>query len=244
MLLASLDVRAGAADVMFGVAANINAMSPMVMAGIQSSADMAIARINGQTSIGVTRINSETSKYLADLQMETSFSQLATTWNINALNQTAATDRLALQLRELSAARQDNLSLTREKMGMEWTFNLQRILLAYRQADDNAQLARIALSAQLVQAGLSTDAPAASSASKIEVSRVIQKRDSSLGSISSARLSMVKRAVSSGEVTGSSRLQPLVRPLAVRASKTRDLAGTWIKRPSENDGPRSIPFER
>ncbi len=188
---------ADASDIMFGLAANVAATTPMVMAGIQSSADREIARINSQTSIATSQINAGTAQFMATLQAQTSMSQIAATLGINSMNQSAATDRLMSQLRELSSTRRDNLQLEREKMGIEWSLNQQRFSLAQRQADDNTALARLALSAQLVQAGLAPGLALASSATQVAVTRVLASRP---GKTSQAALTLNSLNRRAGEI--------------------------------------------
>lgn len=144
-----------AAQILFGVAAIIAAIAPMVVASTQAKADVAIAGINANTQITMTKITSETSKQLADKQKEVALTQSNIAADISRFNNNAVTDRLEKQLAELRAARQDAQQAEREKRQLELEFQNQRIALAQKQADDQLKLAKETLNAQLTQAGLS-----------------------------------------------------------------------------------------
>ena len=224
-------------EALFGTAAILGAASPMVMSGIQAAADRDIARINAQTSIATTQIGSNTAMYLAQLQAQTAFSQIQATASINALNQYGVTDRLSMQLNELSSARRDNLLMEREKLGMEWALNQQRMGLAYKQADDNALLGRLTLNAQLVQSGLGSSLGNIVPSTTLAVSRVFQARQ--INTVPSRYSAFAFKGIGNRkslriplEVGGSSWNRAI--KLVEKNSKPsdnhflrRDIAGTW-----------------
>lgn len=161
-----------AAQALFGVAAIISAIAPMVVAGIQASADKAIAKTNAQAQIKMTEITSSTSKFLSNQQKEIALTQTAASQQIAAENNARVTQRLELQLAELRAAREDQAKREREKIAIEQDLNKQRIELANKQADDNLLLAKQTLNKQLTQAGLSTGfANSRNSGSRLQIGR-------------------------------------------------------------------------
>lgn len=143
------------AEFMMGMAMMMGPIAAMGAAAAQASADKAIAKTNQQTAIATTQISADTSKYLAETQKAITDQQIATTQQIAQMNNDATTKRLEAQLGELGKARQENNQISRERRDLEYQLNQQRIDLAQRQADDNVQLAKATLSAQISQAGLS-----------------------------------------------------------------------------------------
>ncbi|MBI1862208.1 MAG: hypothetical protein HYR96_14945 [Deltaproteobacteria bacterium] len=142
------------AEFLMGMAMMMAAASPMVAAAVQADADKQIAKTNQQTALATSQISADTSKYLAETQKSITDQQIATTQQIAKMNNDATTQRLNAQLAELGKAREENNQLSREKRDMEYGMNQQRMALAQKQADDNVQLAKATLSAQVAQAGL------------------------------------------------------------------------------------------
>jgi hypothetical protein len=138
-----------------GVAAIIAAIAPMVVASIQAKADVKIAEINAATQIKLTNITADTSKYLADQQKDIALTQSNIAQQISTKNNESVTQRLQMQLNELSAARTDAEKAEEEKRQLDYQYNQERIQLAQKQASDNLALAKQTLNAQLTQAGLS-----------------------------------------------------------------------------------------
>ncbi len=138
-----------------GIAAIIAAISPMVVASIQAKADVKIAEINSETQKTLTTITADTSKYLADQQKDIALTQSGIAQQISSQNNAAVTQRLDMQLAQLSDARNDARKAEAEKRQLDYYYQQQRIQLAQKQANDNLDLAKQTLSAQLTQAGLS-----------------------------------------------------------------------------------------
>lgn len=143
-----------AAGILFGVAAIIAAIAPMVVASIQAEADKYIADRNADAQEKMTKMTSDTSKFLANQQMQIALTQTAVSQQIAQQNNSAVSQRLAMQLAELRSAREDQVKQENARLDMEKDLNSQRIALAQKQADDNLNLARQTLNAQLTQAGL------------------------------------------------------------------------------------------
>ena len=152
--LCGAGARAEVGQVLQGAAAVISAGSPIAEAGIRASADVDIARINSGASITMTNIAANTTKYLSDAQAAVALNQMQTAGQINDTNQNGVTQRLGMQLSELSDARKDAYSAESEKMKMEYELQKAQIQLAYKQSADTLALAREATKWQLTAAGL------------------------------------------------------------------------------------------
>ncbi len=143
------------AQILMGAAAIIAAISPMVVANTQAKADIKIAEINSETQKTLTQITSDTSKYLADQQKDIALTQSGIAQQISSQNNAGVTQRLDMQLAELKNARDDARKAEEEKRQLDFYYQQERIDLAQKQANDNLDLAKQTLNAQLTQAGLS-----------------------------------------------------------------------------------------
>lgn len=158
VLLGSLCVAStteAAGEILQSVAQILQAGAPIAVAGAQAKADVKIAEINSETQIALTQITADTQKYLADAAKDVALNQAYTAAKINEDNNNGVTERLAMQLAELRAARQDAYEAEREARRQQMIYDQQRIALAQKQAADNLLLAKMTLNAQLTQAGLS-----------------------------------------------------------------------------------------
>jgi hypothetical protein len=148
----------GASDVLQALAAITDASTAMAQAAIQAQADVSIGRISAEAALQLTQIAADTNRYLADAQQQIALYQAQAAQVISQTNQDAQTQRLAMQLAELRAARDDAMSAQAEVQQIQGSFDDQRIQLAVQQAEQDLALATQALNAQLVQAGLTSGA--------------------------------------------------------------------------------------
>lgn len=143
------------AQMLFGLAAIMAAVSPMVAAAIQADADKQIAKTNANAQIKMTQISSDTSKFLADNQKQVALQQAETAKAISKENQDSATRRLQAQLNELRVARQENNQIEDKKFAYQQRLDQERLALAKQQADETVRLANSQMRAQLSAAGVS-----------------------------------------------------------------------------------------
>lgn len=146
---------AKAAEILFGLAAIMAAVSPMVAAAIQADADKQIAKTNANAQMAMTKMTSDTSKYLADQQKNVALQQADIAAKISNDNQQATTARLSMQLDSLKQARDATAAADREKFSYQQQLDQQRIALAKQQSDETIRLANTQLRAQMTQAGIS-----------------------------------------------------------------------------------------
>jgi hypothetical protein len=145
-----------AAGILFGLAAIITAIAPVMIAKTQAEADIQITKINTKSQLDMTQISADTSKFLANKQEEIALRQADIAKGISQTNNDFQTKRLDMQLSELRSAREDARQAERERQAIEQQYNQERIALANKQANDNLRLARETLNSNLTQAGLTS----------------------------------------------------------------------------------------
>lgn len=143
------------AEVLFGIAAIMAGIAPMVAASMQASADKEIAKTNAKAQITMTQISANTSKFLADNQKQVALQQADTARAISKENQDSATRRLQMQLAELRSARQESNAIEDKKQRYQERLDGERLALAKQQADETVRLANSQMRAQLSAAGVS-----------------------------------------------------------------------------------------
>jgi trimeric autotransporter adhesin len=144
-----------AATMLFGVAAIMSAVSPMITASMQANADKEMARTQAEAQKYMTDRTVQNSERLANISAQTSLQTASMQAQAAAANNQGVTERLSMQLASLEKAREDAAAQERERLALEQQYNERRIALAEKQAEQNVQLARATISAQLTQAGLS-----------------------------------------------------------------------------------------
>ena len=125
------------------------------VAAVQASADVKKAQIDAEANISMTKTASETSKYLADDQKDVALGYAYAGAAISKNTNDGVTERLGMQLGELSAARKDAIESQREDRLMQWQLQQAQIRIAERTADDTVKLARETLKMELTAKGLS-----------------------------------------------------------------------------------------
>lgn len=180
----------GGAEFLFGLAAIIAAVSPMVAAAVQADADKQIAKTNADAQVTMTKISADTSRKLADQQKDIAFQQAETAKEISEKNQSAVTERLAIQLNELRSAREEASAIEEKKRQYQQELDAQRIQLAQKQAEETQKLASTQLRAQLTAAGLSQGfTRSQDSSTGVPLTRTIAPNTTALSSVASARSS-------------------------------------------------------
>ncbi len=145
-----------AGEALQGAAAIVGAVGSIVAPAIQAAGQAAVAGIQAGASVAMTRIAADTSMYISAQNSRVALEQTWAAERINAYNQYSTTQRLDKQLTALREARESAASIERERLKNERELNDMRIQLSWQQAEANYKLAQMGLSAQLVQAGLST----------------------------------------------------------------------------------------
>ncbi len=145
----------GSGQILQGLAAIIAATAPIVAVAIQADADKQIAQITAQSQQQMTKIAADNAKYLSDQQKEITMFQTKVAVEVADKNNQFATDRLERQLAELRTQRDQNYQLEKEKRALETDYNNKRIDLANKQADQQLQLNKESLQAEIAKAGLS-----------------------------------------------------------------------------------------
>ncbi len=145
---------ADAGMILMGIAAIIGAIAPIFIASTQANADKAIAKTNADAQIKMTEISASTQKEANNIARDVALTQSATAKEVAITNNEAVTDRLNIQLAELRSARGEAQQAERERRQLDESYNQQRIALAEKQSQQNLDLAKETLAAQLSEAGL------------------------------------------------------------------------------------------
>ncbi len=151
-LLFSASPALAAGEVLFGIAGIVGAIGNLASIG----ASVKVAEIEAQKSVATTRIVEDTSLFLSSANARVALEQTYAAERINAYNQDSTTKRLDSQLASLASANQSKMELERERFQDQRELNTMQMALKWKQADANFELAKMSLSSQLVQAGLST----------------------------------------------------------------------------------------
>lgn len=226
-----------AAEILFGLAAIMSAAAPMVAAAIQADADKSIAKTNAETQIKLTEMTSQTSLALADQQAQIAMAQTQAAQDINAKNNQAVTDRLSLQLAQLSAARDAQIQQDEERFEYEQELNKERIALAQQQSDQNVQLAQQTLNAQLTQAGLTSGFDnSRNSGDRLSVSSVASARVGTTGNTGTANEISASQSDSAGLGDDAADLSGLAfYDSAANSARGFAASGTQASKPTGED---------
>lgn len=175
-----------AATVLFGLAAMMGAIAPMVTAGMQANADKEIAQQQASAQMYITDRTVQNSERLAQIQQQTALQTAQLQSQVAAQNNQGVSDRLQLQLASLEKARQDSQAMELQRMQMEQEYNNRRIELAQAQAQQNLALAQQTIGSQLTQAGLSQGMAPSMGGTGLSVTPTASTLASTLASASTA----------------------------------------------------------
>ncbi len=143
-----------AAAILMAMAAMMAAVVPAIVASIQANADKAIAKTNADAQIKMTQISADTQKEANRIAENVALTQSATAQQVAAMNNAGVSDRLQMQLAELRSARTDARQAEDQRRQLDDQYNQQRLALAEKQSQQNLDLAKETLAAQLSEAGL------------------------------------------------------------------------------------------
>jgi len=144
----------GAGEFLFGIAAIIAAVAPMVVAGIESEKEQNIAKIEAETQITQAEIQTGTQKELANLSSQTALKQAEASREVAKMNNEAQTQRLQINIAAAQQQRNEDRQAQLEQLEFQRQAEAQKIALAERQADEAIQLARQNREAQSLQVAL------------------------------------------------------------------------------------------
>ncbi|NDC24398.1 MAG: hypothetical protein EBZ49_09765, partial [Proteobacteria bacterium] len=144
----------GAGELLFGVAAIMGAVAPMVVASQQANAQKQQAQIEANAQIQQTQIQTQTSKDLAQLSAQTAMAQADASRQVAQMNNDAQTQRLQLNLAAAQAQRDEERQAKVEQQNYQRQLEAQRLAIADRQANESIRLAQENLEAQKLRMAL------------------------------------------------------------------------------------------
>lgn len=144
----------GAGQFLFGAAAIIAAISPMIVANTEAQKEQNITQIETQAQIKQAEIQTQTQKEMAQLSAQTSLAQAKAQQDIAMLNNNAQSERLQLNLAAAQAQRNEERQAQTQQLMMQQQMEAQRVALAQAQANETIRLARQNLEAQRLEAAL------------------------------------------------------------------------------------------
>lgn len=156
----------GAADFLFGIAAIIAAIAPMIVAGIESEKEQKIAKIEADTQITQAEIQTSTQKELANLSSQTALKQAEASREVAIMNNEAQTQRLQINLAFAQQQRNEERQDQQAQLEIQRQAQAQQIALAERQAEEAKELVRKNNEAQSLQVALAGGTGASPSASQ------------------------------------------------------------------------------
>lgn len=129
---------------LFGTAAILGAVTPMVVAGAQSSADRYTAQLSAQTSMYNTDRFAGLAEYQAAMQSSTALALAGMQANLNSFNQGQTTSRLAMQLAAMDRAAEQNRQMNLYSLQMDYALKNRQLDFQAQIAAQQASLSRIA----------------------------------------------------------------------------------------------------
>lgn len=157
------------AAALFGAAAIMAAIAPVIAASIQADADKEIAKTNAEAQVQMTEITAQNAENLAMIQQQTTMYQTQTAATTADKNNQAAMEQLNAQLAQLESSQQKQYELEQQQLQAEIAYNNARLEQAA--AEQQAALAQAQAEAnqQLVMAGLSNGTVPGNSASDLTI---------------------------------------------------------------------------
>ena len=144
----------GGADFLFGIAAIIAAVAPMVVAGIESEKEQKIATIETEAQIKQAEIQTSTQKEMAQLSSQTALAQAESSREVAKMNNDAQTQRLQINLAASQQQRNEERQFQQEQITYQRQMEAQRIALAERQAEESIRVAKETLEAKKLETAL------------------------------------------------------------------------------------------
>lgn len=144
----------GAGQFLFGAAAIIAAISPMIAASTEAQKEQNIAQIETQAQIKQAEIQTQTQKEMAQLSAQTSLAQAKAQQDIAMLNNNAQSERLQLNLAAAQQQRNEERQAQTQQLLMQQQIEMQKVALAEAQANETIRLFRQNLESQRLEAAL------------------------------------------------------------------------------------------
>jgi hypothetical protein len=144
----------GAGEVLFGIAAIMAAVAPMVAASQQAQAQVKQAQIESNAQIQQTQIQTQTQRDLAQLSAQTSAAQTEVAYKTAELNNSAQKQRLQMNLAAAQIQRNEERQSKQDEVAYQRQLEAQRIAIANRQADETIRLAQANLEAKRIEAAI------------------------------------------------------------------------------------------
>ena len=144
----------GGGNFLFGIAAIIAAVAPMVVAGIESEKEQKIATIESEAQIKQAEIQTSTQKEMAQLSSQTALAQAESSREVAKMNNDAQTQRLQINLAASQQQRNEERQFQQEQITYQRQMEAQRIALAERQAEESIRIAKETLEAKKLEAAL------------------------------------------------------------------------------------------
>lgn len=154
----------GAGEVLFGIAAIMAAVAPMVAASQQAQAQVKQAQIESSAQIQQTQIQTQTQRDLAQLSAQTSAAQTEVAYKTAELNNSAQKERLQMNLASAQIQRNEERQSKQEEVAYQRQLEAQRIAIANRQADETIRLAQANLEAKRIEAAIGVSRTASTQA--------------------------------------------------------------------------------
>jgi hypothetical protein len=141
----------GAGGVLFGIAAIIGAVAPMIVAGTQAQSEQNIAQTNSQAQIQQAEIQSATQKEMAQLSSQTALAQAEAQRQVAQMNNDSQTQRLQINLAAQQQQRNEQRQQEAEQLALQKQLSAQQTALAMQKADQQIMMVRQSNEAQKLQ---------------------------------------------------------------------------------------------
>jgi len=141
----------GAGGVLFGIAAIIGAVAPMIVAGTQAQSEQNIAQTNSQAQIQQAEIQSSTQKEMAQLSSQTALAQAEAQRQVAQMNNDSQTQRLQINLAAQQQQRNEQRQQEAEQLALQKQLSAQQTALAMQKADQQIMMVRQSNEAQKLQ---------------------------------------------------------------------------------------------
>lgn len=149
----------GAGQILFGIAAIIGAVAPMIVASQEAQSQQNIAQTQAQAQIQQAEIQTSTQKEMAQMSAQTALAQAQTQQQVAKMNNDAQTERLQINLAASQQQRNEQRQAEGEQLTLQRQLEAQKVALAMQKADQDILMARQSLEAQKLQMAASGSSP-------------------------------------------------------------------------------------
>ncbi|NBX75342.1 MAG: hypothetical protein EBQ92_02175 [Proteobacteria bacterium] len=141
----------GAGGVLFGIAAIIGAVAPMIVASTQAQSQENVAQTQSQAQIQQAEIQSATQKEMAQLSSQTALAQAEAQRQVAQMNNDSQTQRLQINLAAQQQQRNEQRQQEAEQLALQKQLSAQQTALAMQKADQQIAMVRQSNEAQKLQ---------------------------------------------------------------------------------------------